>query len=101
MYRLQMPFVVASGPPLQPPFVPQDGSFGLAAVGVPYHAMSTRPLSPAAVHANTLLWSPGVGIVIGVDQVVPSLVEKLYLSTASPVTVQVNAPDGACSQTSH
>src|SRR5437870_5302194 len=98
MYRLQIPFVVASGPPLPPPFVLQDGSFGLAAVGVPYQAMSTRPSSPAAGHAKTLLCSPGVGIVIGVDQLVPSLVEKLYLSTVSPVIWPLPLT-GACSQT--
>jgi len=34
-YRLQMPFVVASGPPLPPLLVPQVGSLGLAGVGVP------------------------------------------------------------------
>src|SRR5437879_6608900 len=63
--------------------------------------MSTRPLSPAAGHAKTLLCSPGVGMVIGVDQVVPSLVEKLYLSRVSPVIAPVSGSVGACSQTAY
>jgi hypothetical protein len=33
--------------------------------------MSTRPSSPAAGQAKTLFRSPGVGIVIGVDHVLP------------------------------
>ncbi len=97
-YRLQMPLVVASGPPLPPWFVPQVGSSGLAGAGVPYQATSTRPLSPAAAQAKTLLRSPGVGMVMGADQVVPSLVEKLYRSTVSPVMLPAEST-GACSQT--
>src|ERR1700720_1179292 len=40
-------------------------------------------------------------MVIGVDQVVPSLVEKLYLSRVSPVIVQETGSCGACSQTAY
>ena len=51
-----------------------------ATPGVPYQAMSTRPSSPAAIHAKTLLCKvpaeePEVFICMGVDQVFPSLVE--------------------------
>src|SRR2546429_292339 len=96
-----MPLVVASGPPLPPLLVPQAELFGSARVAVPYQAMSTRPSSPAVGHTKTLLCSPGVGIVIGGDQVVPSFVEKLYLSRVSPVIVQPTGSCGACSQTAY
>src|SRR5258708_39211997 len=59
--------------------------------------MSTRPLAPAAGHAKTTLWSPGVGMVMGGDQVLPSSVEELYLSTVSPVICPPPFT-GACSQ---
>src|SRR2546425_1200258 len=62
--------------------------------------MSTPPSSPAAGQANTLLCRPGVGIVIGFDQVLPSLVEKLYFRTVSPVTCPAGLT-GACSQTAY
>src|ERR1700751_1370034 len=53
---------------------PLEG-FG-ATPGVPYQAMSTRPSSPAAGQANTLLWrvptdEPDVSILIGAAQVLP------------------------------
>jgi len=47
------------------------------------------------------LWSPGVGIVTGVDQVLPSLIEKLKASTVSPVIFPVFGLVGACSQTAY
>src|SRR5437868_2789988 len=81
--------------------VPPFGSFGLAVFGVPYQAISTRPSSPAAAQAKTLLWSPGVGMVIGVDQVVPSSLEKLYLSSVSPVIWHFTGSCGACAQTAY
>src|SRR3989442_15991177 len=62
--------------------------------------MSTRPSSPAAGQAKTLLWSPGVGMVSGLDQVLPSFVETLYLRTVSPVTCPVPLM-AACSQTAY
>src|ERR1700736_2387667 len=84
-------------------FDPQAGSFGFESVGVPYQAMFTRPSSPALIQAKTLLCKtpsgdPEVSICIGVDQVLPSLVEYEYMSTVSPSTVPL-ASAGACSQT--
>src|SRR5437879_2270354 len=60
--------------------------------------MSTRPLSPAAGQAKTLFKSPGVGIVIGVDQWLPSSVENAYLSDVLPILPVVTC---ACSQTAY
>src|SRR5207245_9418324 len=60
--------------------------------------MSTRPLSPAAGQAKTLFRSPGVGIVIGVDQWLPSSVENAYLRDVLPILPAVT---GACSQTAY
>src|SRR5437879_10432220 len=60
--------------------------------------MSTRPLSPAAAQAKTLFKSPGVGIVIGIDQWLPSSVEKAYSSDVLPILPPVT---GACSQTTY
>src|SRR5947208_10581855 len=71
--------------------------------GVPIQAMFTRPSSPAAAQANTLLcrvpWGELSGMLIGADQVVPSSVEKAYLRTVSPVTLPVSGSVGACSHT--
>src|SRR2546422_2612521 len=61
--------------------------------------MSTRPLSPAAGQAKTLFKSPGVGIVIGVDQWLPSSVENAYLSDVLPILPCVSTC--ACSQTAY
>src|SRR5438552_18669513 len=72
------PFNVCTIHRLQSQPVQESGSlegFG-ATPGVPYQAMSTRPSSPAAVHANTLLWGVHTGeadvsIWIGAAQVLP------------------------------
>src|SRR5438128_2647651 len=63
--------------------------------GVPYHAMSTRPSSPAAIQPKTLLASPGVGTLTGADHVFPSFFEYAYISALSPACAPVI---GACSQ---
>src|SRR3989442_868165 len=60
--------------------------------------MSTRPSSPAAVHAKTLFKSTGVGMVVGVDQWLPSSVENAYLSDVLPILLLFT---GACSQTAY
>src|SRR5205807_2496526 len=60
--------------------------------------MSTRPLSPAAAQAKTLFKSPSVGIVIGIDQWLPSSIEKAYSSDVLPILPPVA---GACSQTTY
>src|SRR5207245_10166873 len=60
--------------------------------------MSIRPLSPAAGQAKTLFNSLGVGMVIGVDQWLPSSVENAYLSDVLPILPAVT---GACSQTAY
>src|SRR2546423_359669 len=72
LIRIGSPFTVgfAAGS-----LVPQLGSFGSAPEGVPYHATSTRPLSPAATHGNTLFCRPVGEIVIGFDQWSPWVVE--------------------------
>src|SRR5437773_1106055 len=93
IHRLQSQPVQESGP--------LEG-FG-ATPGVPYHAMSTRPSSPATAQANTLLWSvptgePDVSTWIGAAHVLPSSVENEYSSTVSPVTWPLSLI-GACSHT--
>src|ERR1035437_2272697 len=66
------------------------------AAGLPYHATSTLPGSPAPIHAKTFVLSPGVGSEDTVH-VLPWSLEVAYFSRVLPVT----APDapGACSQT--
>src|SRR5205814_6463437 len=91
-YRLHGPGA-ASGPPFTQACGPP---FGSTCAPVPYHAMSTRPSSPAAAHAKTLFASP-VGTCTGVDQCVPSSVEYAYISEVSPATELLNMD--ACSQT--
>src|ERR1700736_3641915 len=76
IHRLQSPFT-ESGPVMVLPwaggngaFTPQVGSSGLLIPGVPYQTILTRPSSPAAIQAKTLLCKmpagePDVSVVIG------------------------------------
>src|SRR5262245_36122045 len=91
-YRLHEP-PTESGPPFGHAFGPPLTRSTCAAV--PYQAMSTRPSSPAAIQPKTLLARPGVGTLIGVDQLAPSFVEYAYMSDASPALPPLIA---ACSQ---
>src|SRR5947207_5692795 len=56
---------------------PQGWAGHEPSVVVPYHTMSTRPASPAAIHGKTLVSKVGVAAVIltGAPQLAPWLVE--------------------------
>src|SRR5579872_5835919 len=86
IHRLQSP-LTKSGPPQL-----------LQVAGVPYQATSSRPGSPAAIQAKTLLFSPGVGICCGADHVLPSSVDVENIRAESPITLP-EPSTGACSQT--
>src|SRR5437660_9216455 len=99
-------FVLVIYQRLQSQFDPQESGPSLGNggwPGVPYHAMPTRPSSPAAIQAKTLVCNvptgdPEVLIVAGADQVLPWSVEKLNCKTVSPVTCPLPLI-GATSQT--
>src|SRR4051812_15603796 len=94
-YMLQTPFT-ESGPPSLAPLHPWGPPVVRSTCElVPIHAMSTRPSSAAAIHANTLLLRPGVGTCIGVDQVTPWFVEYEYMSAALPPLLFVRIGDCA------
>ena len=76
-------FVLMTYQRLQSQFDPQESGPALGNAGwpgVPYHAMPTRPSSPAAIHAKALVCNvptgdPEVSIVVGADHVFPWSVE--------------------------
>ena len=87
-YRLQSPSALV-GPPVCP---------APATESVPYHARSARPESPAAIHANTLLCSAGVGTCDTVH-VAPWSCDTATFRMQSPVTANEPWLYGASSHT--